>query len=89
VALRGRWHDAQGRWYTGAADLHIETKGNGSWERLLLPLTAPGKVSTFSLEPAVQLRLCRGVRRITDTAEDGGRHDDAYAGQVQVAPPAR
>jgi hypothetical protein len=79
VTIEVRWNDAQGRWYTGAPDLRIETKESGSWERLLLPFTAPANAPQ-----AVILLVGYGI-----AAEDVVRYDDAYAGQVQVAPPAR
>jgi hypothetical protein len=72
VTLEVRWNDAQGRWFTGAPDLRVETRESDSWERLLLPFTAPKGAAQ-----AVVLLVGYGI-----AAEDVIRYDDAYAGEA-------
>jgi hypothetical protein len=36
-----RWQDAEGRWFTGAPDEVAEVATPNTWERLVLPFTAP------------------------------------------------
>jgi hypothetical protein len=72
VTLEVRWKGAQGRWYGGAPDQRVETKTSGSWERLLLPFTAPQNAPQ-----AVVLLVGYGIAE-----DDLVRYDDAYAGEV-------
>jgi hypothetical protein len=76
VTLEVRWNDAQGHWYTGAPDLRVETRKAGTWERLLLPFTAPQ-----GAPQAVVLLVGYGIAK-----DDVVRYDDAFAGEAQVAP---
>jgi hypothetical protein len=41
TTLEVRWHDAQGRWFGGAPDEVAEVATPNTWERLVLPFTAP------------------------------------------------
>jgi len=72
VTLEVRWHDAQGHWYTGAANHRVETKSSGAWERLLIPFVAPANAPR-----AVVLLVGEGIER-----EDVVRYDDAFLGKV-------
>ena len=36
-----RWHDAQGQWFTGAPTYAVEVSQPHTWERLVIPFTAP------------------------------------------------
>lgn len=78
VTLEVRWNDAQGRWFTAAPDLRVETKSSGTWERLLVPFTAPA-----GAPQAVVLLVGYGI-----AADDVVRYDDAFAGAVRRAPGA-
>jgi hypothetical protein len=79
VTLEVRWNDTQGRWYTAAPDLRVEARDSGTWERLLLPFTAPA-----GAPQAVILLVGYGI-----AAEDTVRYDDGYAGPVQRMPSGR
>ncbi len=72
VTLEVRWQDAQGRWFTRAADLRVEAKKAGAWERLILPFTAPPGAAR-----AVILLVGYGIRK-----DDVVRYDDAYVGEA-------
>jgi hypothetical protein len=41
TTLEIRWQDAQGRWFSGAPDEVAEVATPNTWERLVLPFTAP------------------------------------------------
>lgn len=41
TTLEVRWHDAQGRWFNGAPTHAAEVSQPGTWERLVVPFTAP------------------------------------------------
>jgi len=75
VALDVRWHDAQGRWYTKAANHRVETKSSGTWERLLIPFVAPKGAAR-----AVVLLVGQGIEK-----GDVVRYDDAFLGEVTLA----
>ena len=75
VTLDVRWHDAEGRWYTGAANHRVETQESGVWERLQIPFKAPEGASE-----AVVLLVGEGIEQ-----EDVVRYDDAFAGEVSLS----
>ncbi|NLC59197.1 MAG: DUF4838 domain-containing protein [Armatimonadetes bacterium] len=72
VALEVRWNDDQGRWFHGAADLRADVRQPGTWERLLVPFTAPHGAAR-----AVILLSGSGIQ-----AEEVVRFDDVFVGVV-------
>ena len=72
VTLDVRWRDAQGRWYSGAANHRVATKSSGAWERLLIPFVAPKGAPR-----AVVLLVGEGIEK-----QDVVRYDDTFLGEV-------
>ncbi|MBI3923863.1 MAG: DUF4838 domain-containing protein [Armatimonadetes bacterium] len=72
VTLEVRWNDAQGRWYSGAADNRVECRKSGVWERLMVPFTAPEGAAR-----AVLLLVGYGIEK-----DDVVRYDDSFVGEV-------
>ncbi len=73
VTLEVRWRDAAGRWFTGAADLRVETRRADVWEHLVIPFTTPpGAAQT------VVLLVGYGIQK-----DDVVRFDDAYVGEAE------
>ena len=70
VTLEVRWQDAQSRWYNGAANHLVETRHANTWERLLIPFTAPPGAAK-----AVILMVGYGIQ-----PDDLVRFDDAFCG---------